>query len=185
MVMCRLPMMRAPASGLVPACCFRSAIRPGISCSARRISLRPKSASERSLTLKGCRPAALAASNGCSFSTIVAICASPCCCHEQPWTLCTLVWSQGDDSTVLEVCVRQKAARVFLAEAKPDMAHLLTIAFAIVRQHVHEQKTAARLDDARHSSEGPGSLWNMMHHHHQPRPLKPTCVERQRVKLAT
>ena len=34
-----------------------SAIRPGISCSARRISLRPHSARPRSATLYGCRPA--------------------------------------------------------------------------------------------------------------------------------
>ena len=42
----------------------RSAIRPGISCSASRISLRPNSASERSLTLCGSRPADFAAANG-------------------------------------------------------------------------------------------------------------------------
>ena len=46
--------------------CSRSAIRPGISCSARRISLRPYSASERSFTLYGSRPAAGRGSNGCS-----------------------------------------------------------------------------------------------------------------------
>ena len=38
----------------------RSAIRPGISCSASRISLRPNSASDRSFTLNGSRPAAFA-----------------------------------------------------------------------------------------------------------------------------
>src|SRR5436309_740475 len=149
MVMCRLPMMRAPASGFVPPYCLRSAISPGISCSARRISLRPKSASERSLTLKGWRPAALAASNGCSFSTIVAICASPCCCHKQSWTLRPLVRGQGDDSTVLETRLRQEVTGVLLAEPEPDMAHLLTIAFAIMRQHVHQQEAAARLQDPR------------------------------------
>ena len=37
----------------------RSAISPGISCSASRISLRPNSASDRSFTLYGSRPAAL------------------------------------------------------------------------------------------------------------------------------
>ena len=54
-------MMRAPASGRLPAYSARSAIRPGISCSARRISFRPHSASERSFTLNGSRPAARAA----------------------------------------------------------------------------------------------------------------------------
>ena len=46
------PMMRAPLSGCAAAYSSRIDIRPGISCSARRISLRPNSASERSATLK-------------------------------------------------------------------------------------------------------------------------------------
>src|SRR4051794_40578524 len=44
--------MRAPASGCSPAYLRRSDIRPGISCSASSISLRPYSARERSATLK-------------------------------------------------------------------------------------------------------------------------------------
>ena len=50
--------MRAPASGCDAAWRSRSAMRPGISCSASSISLRPKSASERSATLKSEKPAA-------------------------------------------------------------------------------------------------------------------------------
>ena len=50
-VMCSEPAMRAPASGRLGPNSSRSAIRPGISCSASRISLRPNSASERSATL--------------------------------------------------------------------------------------------------------------------------------------
>ena len=52
MVMCSEPVMRAPARGWVSAYSARRAISPGISCSASRISLRPKSARERSATLK-------------------------------------------------------------------------------------------------------------------------------------
>jgi hypothetical protein len=70
MVMCWLPMMRAPANGRWPAYRARSAISPGISCSASRTSLRPKSASVRSLTLKGTRPARLAVSNACAVATV-------------------------------------------------------------------------------------------------------------------
>ena len=55
-VMCRLPMMRRPSSGFFWPKRSRSAIRPGISCSARRISLRPSSCRDRSATLKGRRP---------------------------------------------------------------------------------------------------------------------------------
>ncbi len=51
-VMCREPVTRAPASGWASAYSLRIAIRPGISCSARVISLRPKAASDRSATLK-------------------------------------------------------------------------------------------------------------------------------------
>src|SRR3954467_12661258 len=48
MVMCSEPVMRAPLSGCDLACLRRIAIRPGISCSAMRIALRPQSASEGS-----------------------------------------------------------------------------------------------------------------------------------------
>ena len=51
-VMCSEPVMRAPFSGWLCPYSSRIAIRPGISCSARVISLRPKSASEMSATLK-------------------------------------------------------------------------------------------------------------------------------------
>ena len=45
MVMCSEPVMRAPLSGCASPYSSRSAIRPGISCSASSISLRPNSAS--------------------------------------------------------------------------------------------------------------------------------------------
>ena len=51
-VMCSEPAIRAPASGFESAYRSRIAIRPGISCSARLISVRPKSARSRSATLK-------------------------------------------------------------------------------------------------------------------------------------
>src|SRR3954464_4978588 len=54
------PMILAPASGFFPSYSARVAIRPGISCSASRISLRPNSARERSATRKS-RPLVLGA----------------------------------------------------------------------------------------------------------------------------
>src|ERR1700736_6587698 len=51
-VMCSDPVIRAPFSGWASAYSLRIDIRPGISCSASVISLRPNSASERSATLK-------------------------------------------------------------------------------------------------------------------------------------
>ena len=50
-VMWSEPVMRAPLSGCVGPNSSRSAMRPGISCSASWISLRPYSASEMSATL--------------------------------------------------------------------------------------------------------------------------------------
>ena len=50
-VMCREPMMRTPSRGLAAAYFSRTAIRPGISCSAISSSLRPKSARPISRTL--------------------------------------------------------------------------------------------------------------------------------------
>src|SRR5690348_14932928 len=51
-VMCSEPVMRAPRSGCDSPYSRRVAIRPGISCSASWISLRPKAARDRSATLK-------------------------------------------------------------------------------------------------------------------------------------
>src|SRR3954447_739710 len=50
-VMCSEPMIRAPRSGWDSAYSRRTAMRPGISCSASWISLRPNAASDRSATL--------------------------------------------------------------------------------------------------------------------------------------
>src|SRR5438270_8900723 len=62
-VMWSEPMIFAPANGCFPLYSARSAIKPGISCSARRISFRPNSARARSFTLYGSRPASIAAAN--------------------------------------------------------------------------------------------------------------------------
>src|SRR6476660_1313286 len=51
-VMCKDPAILAPASGLDSPYCVRMAISPGISYSARLISLRPKSARVKSATRK-------------------------------------------------------------------------------------------------------------------------------------
>ncbi len=49
-VMCREPVIRAPARGCSAPNSSRSAMRPGISCCASRIWCRPASASDRSRT---------------------------------------------------------------------------------------------------------------------------------------
>src|SRR3974390_2647136 len=88
-VMCSEPGSLVPRSGWACAYSARIAIRPGISCSASVISLRPNSASERSATLNGrgsgglspppvaraglltaLRGALLAAPRGCATPTV-------------------------------------------------------------------------------------------------------------------
>src|SRR5258706_6351205 len=51
MVMCSDPVILAPRSGWERVYSSRTAISPGISCSASRISFRPNSASDKSATL--------------------------------------------------------------------------------------------------------------------------------------
>src|SRR5579884_1313673 len=60
-VMCREPVMRAPASGRWSAYSARRAMRPGISTSASSISLRPHGARDRSATLNSGSASAMAA----------------------------------------------------------------------------------------------------------------------------
>src|SRR4051794_17400396 len=64
-VMCSEPVMRAPFSGWLLPYSVRMAIKPGISCSARSISLRPNSASDRSATLKSTDEGADVIKNSC------------------------------------------------------------------------------------------------------------------------
>src|SRR5258708_6108222 len=71
--MCSEPMIRAFWSGLSFPYLSRMAIKPGISCSAKRISARPSVARDRSRTLNGSRPAAFAASNGWVISRVAVI----------------------------------------------------------------------------------------------------------------
>ena len=63
-VMCRDPVMRAPRNGLLWPYWSRMAMRPGISCSARRIWSRPAAARERSATLKSIAPVSQASCRG-------------------------------------------------------------------------------------------------------------------------
>jgi len=51
MVMCSDPVMRTPFRGFCLAYFFRTDIRPGISCSATSISLRPQPARAMSRTM--------------------------------------------------------------------------------------------------------------------------------------
>ena len=78
-VMCSEPVMRAPFSGWASPYSRRSAISPGISCSASVISLRPNSARERSATLKSAVRAAVVAVIADTEKPPVNLGERPCC----------------------------------------------------------------------------------------------------------
>src|SRR5687768_6404612 len=124
------------------------AIRPGISPSARRSSLRPHSARPRSATLYGTRPAALAASYACifSFSTVDIRSLSlsmrlrlHCCRRKQRGSLCIGISRQQAHPDIAESRIRQQLSDVFLGEPEPYMAHLLLVLLPLVRQHVDNE----------------------------------------------
>src|SRR5581483_11494323 len=144
--MCSEPMTRAPASGFFAPYCLRSAISPGISCSASRISLRPKSASARFFTLYGSRPAAFAASNACSFSVTVAMLLS--CRYKQPWSFDARVGCERHNFWIRTSGFCDPLRDLVFAESEPHVAHLLTVVLAIVRQHIDDDQPSARLQDA-------------------------------------
>src|SRR5262245_20441014 len=186
--MWRLPITRAPASGFCAPYCRLSAMSPGISCSARRISFRPKSASARSFTLKGSRPAAFAAAKGCSFSTTVAIVLSPLCTSgrdEQSRTFRSRIGGQRHDGDLLEPSVAEQAADVRLRETEPDVAHLLLVAFAVVGEHVGDHDAAAGCDDARGFGQRACRIGHMVQHEHHQRRVEPAVVDRQRLEIAS
>src|SRR5580765_4159902 len=135
-------------------------MRPGISSSARRISLRPHSASARSATLNGDRPALVARSKGWAVSVAVVISGSlvisalvrgsgpayarrgqtPYLCsrsrrYEKPRAFRGGVFRHCVNLHVRKSRVRQQAAHVFVGKPEPHVAHLLAVVFAFVREH--------------------------------------------------
>src|SRR5690554_1852216 len=124
------------------------AIRPGISPSASRSSLRPHSASPRSATLYGSRPAAFAASKACVFSLrTVAIrsllstqphgCVEPgslFLCHgrEQRGPARVRIRRQRPDANGCEAGAGQEARDLLLREPEPHVAHPLLVFLPIV-----------------------------------------------------
>src|SRR4051812_20468101 len=129
-------------------------MRPGISCSARRISLRPQSARPRSATLYGGRADFAAASNACIFSNRTVAIASPllrtCCdCGEKGWPLRIGIDRQRSHARVLESCGVQVLDDLFFRKPEPHVAHLLLIFLVMVREHVDDEDLRARPADAR------------------------------------
>src|SRR5262245_66073211 len=84
--------------------------------------------------------------HGYSLSWLVTLDGGGC---EQPWSLDARVGRKRHDADGLESCFAQDRAGLILREPEPQMAHLLAVDLAIVRQHVHEHEAAAGLEHAR------------------------------------
>src|SRR5262245_52595887 len=154
-VMWSEPMILAPASGFFPRYSDRRAIKPGISCSASRISWRPKSPRERSLTLNGSRPASRAAANGC-WSNAVVVTLPPSlslgnglraldgCQHEQQRSLGFGVGREGSIPDPVEPRLDRPLLHRFPIESEPLMPHPLPVVGPPVRHHVAHPQPPAR-----------------------------------------
>src|SRR5215813_3001192 len=156
---------------------------PGISCSARRISLRPNSASARSFTLYGTRPALAAVSNGC-VSTAVGIFTPSRRASgrrdEERRTFRVWVDWQRDETDVLEAGTSEQPSQLVLAEAQPDVPHLFLILLAVVRQHVAQDDSSSRLQRACRLTEHCGGIGHVVQHEEHDRRVELAVFDRQR-----
>ena len=104
--------------------------------------------------------------------------------REEPGTLRLGIGYERHNSDIGEAGVGHQPPQVFVSEAEPHVAHLLPVALAFVRQHVDQQKAAARLEDARHFLQRHGRIRHVMEHQHQRGDVEPRIVDRQRLELA-
>src|ERR1035437_3728947 len=188
-VMCSEPMIFAPARGFFPLYSARRAMSPGISYSARRISFRPNSASERSFTLNDSRPAVRAASSGCGAAASVAI-------GRLSAVSVGLLFVQhgGKVRRSLRVCgrgQRREAARfeasllapareLFFTEAEPDVTHRLPVFGAVVRHHVHDQHACVLPERAMDAGERERRLGGVVQHQREDRHVEFAGFDRER-----
>src|SRR5438093_10868530 len=105
-------------------------------------------------------------------------------CHKQPGALRVSVRRKRDDSGIHEACIVQHTPYVIVGKAEPDVTHLLTVALAIVREHVDDNRATAWLERADDVRERVPRLRHVMEHQHQRRRIKPPIVDRQRLELA-
>src|SRR5438067_13206781 len=120
-------------------------MRPGISCSASRISLRPSSASPMSWTLNGTRAGVA------TFRCVdVAM-------RNLPLSLSVPAGDGGEQRRSRRLARRQQrlharagepglpepGSRLRRLEAEPDMSHLALVLAPVVREHVDHEEPAA------------------------------------------
>ena len=103
---------------------------------------------------------------------------------EQSGALRPGVRRERDDPDAANSRLRQHPIQVIVREAEPHVAHLLPVAFAVVRQHVADDDAATGLERARHVGDGFGRFRHMVQHQHHGGDVEPIIVDRQRFELA-
>src|SRR5688500_1075389 len=151
-VMCKLPMIFAPLSGCLPRYSARTVISPGISCSARRISLRPHSASERSATLNAGRSAACADSRraNSAIPMNVFLCDETLTFallrnhreHRGPFRL--RIGGENPVPRDRQARVGHPGANLLLGNALPDVSHLRREVLALMGSEIEDDQAAGR-----------------------------------------
>src|SRR5687767_3539574 len=170
------------------------AIRPGISPSARRSSLRPHSASPRSATLYGTRPAAWAASYACIFSLRTVAITSPSLLiqrrrfhayrRKQRRPLRVGIRRQHPHSDVGKPRAGEKPFDLLVRETEPHVAHLLLVLLPVVRQHIDDEHATAGTKRAPDLRQRPGRRWRVMQDQRQHRGVQLAILDRKALELA-
>src|SRR5262245_14030782 len=157
MVMCRLPVMRWPFRGCAAAYSLRTAMSPGISCSARVISLRPHSASWRSATRCSRVPLSVL---GTVVVVVIAFSSSTGFRewpleggHEESRPRCAGLGRELAEGTKKEARGLGEPRDVLAVEAEPLLPHPLAEVLVIVRQEVDHDAAPGRPQHPRHLRE--------------------------------
>src|SRR5215204_1523949 len=196
MVMCSDPMTRAPASGCLPRYSARIDMRPGISCSASWISLRPHSASERSATLKAGRSVALLTRVGAVAVAIVgkglgnrfgeqgSNSGGSRRTSEQRWAPGVGIGRQWRESNGVEAGRDEPLLHALAREAEPGVAHRRAILVAVVREHVDDEQAAPLAQRASRLREREHRIRKVVQHEAEERRVRFRIRKRQRLELA-
>src|SRR5688572_7779244 len=199
-VMCSDPMIRAPASGFAFLCSARMAIKPGISCSASRISFRPHSASPRSFTLKAGRSSAL----GAGRTVVVIDLMSPlkdqsvlqtANCnqrsalpgsrgHEQFRPFCSGIPRQGNHLHVLEPCLLQPFRHLGARKAEPDVTHALAEFSLVMWCEVDQEQATSVPQDPVHLDQDAPRIGSVVQDQGEDRRVEFRRFNRQRFELS-
>src|SRR6185503_2761496 len=83
-----------------------------------------------------------------SPTTVICDSRTYCRCDEQSRAFCFRRRGHGVKAYVAKACALEPCAHLRLAEPEPDMSHLLSELFAVVRQQIDHEQPSSRLDHA-------------------------------------